>query len=332
MKKEFLPLLYEYGLIIIKGFGSIIKGFGSIIKALWNICTCNILITVLSLTIFLGATTLIAGMNDSIYNNVSNVYSQFSISEKLTIDRDDLIDDNIDISNWLYFITALATAILAFIAYNNFNHFNDINKHKYLLQIDKRWSDPEIIKARQIIHVIYRAVCDEKGYENKKKELNLTKHIYPYISQIIIELSVSSEIEKQKAFIYLLNYLDFMESIAFLYKEETDEKKLDELNAFCGDTLIFNYGIFYGYIKYKNRKHSTINSTKGSLKYYENFHKLVHKIKKPSEDIKTIKQIEFYQSNLEYYEPIKGTKSLHKKNEDVKKYLKAIDEGISNII
>lgn len=106
-----------------------------------------------------------------------------------------------DLANFLYVITGFFTAILAAIAYINFKLFNKTSSQSNLLQIDERWGSPEIIKARQIIHVLYRTVCDEVKFEEQNPRITLEKDVYPKVARTIVQMSISKHKEIRDAFI-----------------------------------------------------------------------------------------------------------------------------------
>lgn len=173
-----------------------------------------------------------------------------------------------DFKNILFFISGAATATIAFIAFQQLSFISKINKNKHLMQIDQRWGDPQMIKARQIIHLLYREVCDEVGYEEENNK-TLIKDIYPILGHIIVEISVHKNNKIRSMFPYLLNYLDFMESIAHIYKN-CNKEDFDELEALIGETLLFNYGVFCKYIKFRNLKHKDHSS-----EFYDLFVELI---------------------------------------------------------
>lgn len=227
----------------------------------------------------------------------------------------------LDLANFMYFVTGFFTAALAVIAYFNFQQFNLTSKSSYLLEIDKRWGSLEIIKARQIIHVLYRNVCDEVGYEDIRitPKLEVEKVVYPKVAKLIVELSVSEKVVERRAFIYLLNYLELMESLGYLYKDNKD--KIDELQAFCGETLVFNYGVFYSYIMYKENKHRKEEQgvQNNDIRFYKEFRNLIKEMRKERKEEKKISTIEDNQREFnEPYQPCKYLKNKRLKNSRVK--------------
>ncbi len=104
-------------------------------------------------------------------------------------------------------------------------------KMSFFLRIDERWSSPEILKARKIIHELslrHNGSVEEIGKEILGKAKN------PY------------EIEE---FVLIRNFLDFMETIGFLYCNNKDKAiNACSLYELCGESLIFNFKIFKKYI------------------------------------------------------------------------------------
>jgi len=176
--------------------------------------------------------------------------------------------DGADLTHMLYFISGIATTAIALIAYINLTSIKDINKNAHLLQIDKRWGDPQIIKARQIIHIIYREIRDNKNTENLSLD-----DVYTKMGQIILMMSKDNRNHNiGLAFIYLLNYLDLMESLSFIYKDSSSDQ-IQELESLCGETLEFNYRIYYMYIYF-------IRVIRKNPKFYNNFAELMASVLK----------------------------------------------------
>lgn len=174
-----------------------------------------------------------------------------------------------EINTWFSFVSGAATAGLTVIAWLKFGGFHMQNQTNILLQIDERWGNPEIIKARIIIHEIYLQV--KKNNRNLLVELGRhcrDSSIQNSIGEKIIELSNTKK--KEVDFIYLLNFLDFMETIGYI--ESIGQITVDELEALCGESLMFNYKIFKPYIQDKRSRHQ-------NDEFYENFDKLYEKLK-----------------------------------------------------
>jgi hypothetical protein len=201
---------------------------------------------------------------------------------------------------YFYALTAIGTITLAIVAYQKIKGLIDKNETQILLEIDKRWGERGIMKARYIIHGIYRECMDSLECNNDIQKLNVRypdylqinnikdisdnymkalkdedrASIMPFVSFKIMTLSIASrEIKNnrnQKDFMYLLELLEFMDFIGFLVK--TDQVSLDKVKGIFGNSIIFNYEVFKNYIELKNAKHPP-------EKYFENFTILYNKIK-----------------------------------------------------
>jgi len=219
-----------------------------------------------------------------------------------------------EINAWLYFLSGAGTAVLATIAYVKIGDINKQNQASFLLYIDERWGSPEVLKAREIKNTLYRETQEEykellellpeKGedfqdneaqrrpkefvdrlYEEnheKFKELNnpeiKAKDEFLQAVMGIKILKISYNTTMTSNFIYLLNFLDFMDTIGCLAKDKNEEF-MNELDDLCGDSLIFNFKIFQPYIFYKRQKHeSRKTNKKKKRKFYYNFEKLYKKL------------------------------------------------------
>lgn len=175
-----------------------------------------------------------------------------------------------DINTWFYFLAGAGTTILAGIAYLKSRAFYKQNEANLLLRIDERWGSLEIIKARIIIHRLYLRT-KEKNERKRISKFPIQEYedtINKEIGEQIIEMSEDKG--KERSFIYLLNFLDFMETIGYLCSEKHITAKA--LNELCGESLKYNYQIFEAYIDYRNSKHTG--------RFYCEFKKLYRNIKK----------------------------------------------------
>lgn len=156
-----------------------------------------------------------------------------------------------DYTLWYYLCLVILTFVLACIAWIQFSNVNESLNRKILLQIDQRWHSKEIIKARRVIHKIFLEKSKEvEEIEDKKHKEEMLRRS---MGEEIIRLSEDEDSRKIKDFIYLLNFLDFMESIGYFYSQ----KYLDivQINEFFGTSLKFNYDIFKPYIKRRRINH-----------------------------------------------------------------------------
>lgn len=147
-----------------------------------------------------------------------------------------------------YYLTITTSAILIYIAYYNLNKTNREIEAKFLLDIDKRWGEPQIIKAREVIQEIHAAW--QLKYKEQEKSKECIRNLF--FSSSMINLSESTDKESIKKYVCLINFLDFMETIGYLYSEDyITKKQLDEL---CGSSILYNFEIFKGLITHKREK------------------------------------------------------------------------------
>lgn len=150
-------------------------------------------------------------------------------------------DSSEEIDIFLYLITGIFTGILAFIAYLQLPAIQKSTEGDFLLRIDIQWGNKEILKARKII---YKFRCEEleifpSEFKGNQSILNSR------IGEKIIKLSNNPA--RQDDFIYIINFLDFLETIGFLFAKKYVYIK--DLNALCGKSLLYNYEIFKPYIE-----------------------------------------------------------------------------------
>lgn len=173
-----------------------------------------------------------------------------------------------EIDAWFHFVTGAGTAALAFIAWMKVGHIDKQNEGSFLLHIDEIWRSSESIRARVIIHDLYLQAREK----NKEPLEGLSpecqdKLIQCWVGKKIDELG--SDPERKEDFIHLLNFLDFMETIGYLSVK--DYVTSNELDALCGESLVFSYNIFKYYIDRKRSRHNNDG-------FYENFDKLYNKL------------------------------------------------------
>lgn len=156
-----------------------------------------------------------------------------------------------------YFVINLLIAILAIVvAYSKSDNALTRSKMNYLLKIDERWLSPEIIEARNVIHVLYLEV--------KRKSPGIS---HARCKQIIGNkiMDLRDNRKKSKEFIYLLNFLDFMETIGYLHQENAVSTV--EINELMGNSIIYFYEIFEEYIKFRRKD-----------RHDEAFYKMIEKL------------------------------------------------------
>ncbi|RUR15187.1 hypothetical protein ELY21_14965 [Legionella sp. km535] len=178
----------------------------------------------------------------------------------LTYDFDFLTKSRAEEINWFVFI---ATALLAGIAYFEFNRANKLSSNEFLLFISNRWGSAEVIKARQIIHAYF-----VKNYRNPE---STTFSDYNcslcQTSKNILELS-RKDGEDGSNFIYLLNLIDYLETISYFY--DRGDLELSDIQNTSGHNILFLYAIFQSY-KEQRQKHDKT--------YFANIDKLYKALK-----------------------------------------------------
>ncbi|MGQ3890944.1 DUF4760 domain-containing protein [Legionella sp. CNM-4043-24] len=169
---------------------------------------------------------------------------------------------NLEIDLAYYILTVTLSTILILLASIKSQEAIKQSRTNYLLRIDERWSSPEIIRAREVIHELY---LDAKELNPQFKENN--EQIKAIISFGIMKLH--DDKRKTEKFISLLNFLDFLETIGYLHSQ--DSISTEEVSDLLGNSIVYFYDIFSIYIAYR-RKSKDIG-------FYLNFEKLYLKVK-----------------------------------------------------
>ncbi len=157
------------------------------------------------------------------------------------------INDRFEVTYTNYIFIVLITLVLAIIAYFKSTAALKQSKTNYLLRIDERWSSREIIRAREIIHRINL----KAKYPNKQEEEHNNESIKAKMAIDIVELNKKNTPEDIKDFISLLNFIDFLETIGYMYK--TQAITLEEIKELLGNSIVYFYDIFRAYIEYRRR-------------------------------------------------------------------------------
>lgn len=149
-------------------------------------------------------------------------------------------------TNFIYFVgTLIISTLVLLIGYVQSQAALAQSKTNYLLRIDERWSSPEIIRAREVIHEFYLYAKQENG--------NLTQESLNFvIGQQILAISKINNSKKIKEFISLLNFLDFLETIGYMYSIRSLEIK--DIQELSGNSILYFYKIFEAYIIYRRQK------------------------------------------------------------------------------
>lgn len=114
-----------------------------------------------------------------------------------------------------YFFGIAISLLISIVALINLSSISKSTQADFLLRIDERWGSEEIIKARQTIHKLYLDTKeihkdDEPPISNRKLHSEIGTHI----------LKLHNSKDDIESFSYLLNFLDFMETIGYFYKNK----------------------------------------------------------------------------------------------------------------
>jgi hypothetical protein len=161
----------------------------------------------------------------------------------------------------------ILTFILACVAWYQLKGLQRTNQAEFLLKIDQRLGDPKIIEAREIIHRYYK----------------ISKRVNPRDFEEQHVLSIAKEIDKlsenydeddfnaTKEHVTLLNFLDFLETVAFF--TNNGYIRSNEVDELMGESLIFFYTVFKNKISTRRVKYNNVN-------YYKQFEILHDKMKR----------------------------------------------------
>lgn len=171
--------------------------------------------------------------------------------------------DHVDDASIVYYVLTISLSVsILFIAYIKASQAIKNSRTSYLLRIDERWSSKEIIEAREVIHEIYLKV------KQNNPENTCEKHIKECIGESIY--AISKYQSRISCFIRLLNFLDFLETIGYLYYIKAVSIK--EINELLGNSVIYFFEIYMKYIKCRRDKCD-------DDKFYEHFEFLYNDIK-----------------------------------------------------
>lgn len=188
---------------------------------------------------------------------------------------------NYEYEDFYYFLSltfGLALVIIAFIQLGGLlrsvQQVKDNINAEFLLKIDERWGDAESLAAREIIHKFYLRHELEDGRSNNESYSDLCEKVGGDI------LNLRWDIERTNDFIFILNFLDLMETIGYLFsKGYMDVENIEDL---CGYSVAFNYKIFEKYIQSKRERYGqNIDNFDKEKKYYYYFEELYRALKPP---------------------------------------------------
>jgi hypothetical protein len=154
----------------------------------------------------------------------------------------------------------ILTSFLVCIAWIQLSGIGKTAQSDFLMRLDNRYGSESILKARVIIQRFYR--------ESKNLNPTATEAVHRYYIGIKIN-EMSEDINSSEGYVYLLNLLEFLESISF-FANRKDLQTEDILNL-MGLSLVFYYDIFKPRIEARRNKYS-------HKSMYVEFEKLVEKI------------------------------------------------------
>ncbi len=149
----------------------------------------------------------------------------------------------------------ILTFILVLVAWVQLSKLHSISQSEFLLKVFNHLSDPTIIKALKILHIMRL-----KATKKCKDDINNTdKDINKKISLKIKKLRKKEQFAKK--FIYLKNFLDYLEHISYLcIQGEISQEDIRK----CLDERITTYYNFYEdlilFYQDKNQKHKPYES------------------------------------------------------------------------
>jgi hypothetical protein len=151
----------------------------------------------------------------------------------------------------------ILTAILVVVAWVQLESLKKTARADFLMRLDDRYGSEPIIKARQIIQRLYR---ESNNTNPGAPEIT---HRY-FIGNRINE--ISEDISRSEDYVYLLNLLDFLESISFFANR--NDITSDDIRDLMGLSLDFFYTIFKPRIEARRNKYK-------DKSVYSEFEKLV---------------------------------------------------------
>ncbi|HAU1673402.1 DUF4760 domain-containing protein [Legionella pneumophila] len=152
-------------------------------------------------------------------------------------------------------IVIILTALIVCAGWLQFTNLNQTSKGDFLLRIDTRYSSDEILKARTLIHKFYCQTKDENITDDRHVEL---------IGNKILEIKY--EESEAENFIILINFLDFLETIAFFVRKDYVSPK--EVHELIGGSIVYYFKVFKPWIFHRRLKRNNNN-------YYCEIEKLI---------------------------------------------------------
>lgn len=152
----------------------------------------------------------------------------------------------------LTILSAIPAISIAVIAYFQLYKIASANVDSALIMLDNEWRSNNSVKARQIVDEIfqktYRIDIESKGNFDYSMGI-VSQKIYT-----IFKPSEESQLEdSNKKLIYLLSFIELMDTICFLYLEGEGHNKKQIKNLFK-DSILFYYRVFRLYIESSERR------------------------------------------------------------------------------
>lgn len=146
---------------------------------------------------------------------------------------------------FIYYVTSLIISVFVIlVAYFQSQEALTQSKTNYLLKIDENWSSSEIIKARRVIHEFYLLAQSDNTLT--QEQINFA------IGQQILRIRNENTPEAIEKFISLLNFLDFLETIGYLYNRNS--LLIKDIHELSGNSVCYFYEIFKPYILHRRKK------------------------------------------------------------------------------
>jgi hypothetical protein len=156
----------------------------------------------------------------------------------------------------------ILTLVLVCVSWRQLSGLNVTSKADFLLRIDSRYGSAEITKARGIIQKLHRKVNPDDIYIESGE----------YFSRMADEIDFIRRGNNRKSFYefsHLLNFLDFLETLALLTRKNyISVKDIDEL---IGNSILYYYKIFKRWIYFRRERYN-------NKSYYCEFEDLVEKL------------------------------------------------------
>ncbi|MBS0236510.1 MAG: hypothetical protein JSS50_04145 [Proteobacteria bacterium] len=182
--------------------------------------------------------------------------------------QDNKGDENYPLNSFYYWLTGLGTLWLVVVAYIKIGEINRDNEAHFFLQLDERWISEELERAK----IVLREFELEKPQPNESESDRIHN-----ISEKIME--VFNNQGKEKEAVSLINFLDFMETVGFLYKH--GYVKYCYVDALCGESIAFYYKVFEGYIvEFRKRRDTGHRNKSLSVEPYCCFERLAKEVER----------------------------------------------------